>query len=128
MLSLDAKVLDRISKHQQRRRAEVTTLLLEIKPTDLILDVGCGDGSVTKHFAPHAGYTIGVDVSMRLLGEARSKFRSTNVSLVLGEATKLPFQLSCFDKIVALEVLEHLPNPKLCIKEVDRCIKKKTDS
>jgi len=117
-------IAERIGKHQQRRRAETTTFLLDPKPNDLILDVGCGNGFVAKYFLGPAWHVAGLDISTELLKNAKFRLGRENVSLVAADATKLPFRSLCFDRVVLLEVLEHLPNPRLCTKEVDRCAKK----
>jgi len=80
------------SLHGQRRRAEVTLMLLNLKFNDIVLDVGCGEGFATSFLANSARFVVG-----------------------------LPFKSSIFTKVTLLEVLEHLMKPELCIKEVERC-------
>jgi len=112
------------TRHSQRRRTETTALLLETKCTDLVLDIGCGDCSVTTYYASDASYVVGLDTSSELLKVALLNTKDTNVALILGEASKLPFRPSCFDKITVLELLEHLREPELCVGEANRCMKK----
>jgi len=44
-----------------------------IKPTDAVLDVGCGTGSLCLELAPHAKRVHGVDFSAEMVAIARGK-------------------------------------------------------
>lgn len=110
-------------KHQQKRRAEVTTLLLEPKRNDVVLDVGCHEGYIMSFFVGQAGFVVGLDMSSDAIKIAKSKLSASNLDFCRGDASNLPFRSSCFDKITVLEVLEHLPNLGMGVEEVDRCAK-----
>ena len=110
-------------KHQQKRRAEITTLLLEPKRNDVVLDVGCHEGYLTSFFVGQADFVVGLDISSNAIKIAKSKLSASNLDFCRGDASKLPFRSSCFDKIAVLEVLEHLPNPGMCAEEIGRCAK-----
>lgn len=112
-----------ISSHGERRRAEVTTLLLQPKQNERVLDVGCGDGYQISYIADLAGYIVGVDVSIGKLKEAKKRLR--NVDFIKASSEKLPFQLETFDKVLSLELLEHLRNPSQTINEIDLILKKR---
>jgi len=85
-----------------------------LKRTGIILDVGCGDGSLRKYLAPSVFY-IGLDIT--------KKWWDGTFDFVMADATKLPFKKSSFDNVVALELIEHLFNPKRFIEEVHRVLK-----
>ncbi|KAJ5747797.1 uncharacterized protein N7511_009493 [Penicillium nucicola] len=44
---------------------------IEFKPTDRVLDIGCGDGIFTSRFAPRVGYVLGVDSSPSMIESAK---------------------------------------------------------
>lgn len=114
------------SLHRQIRRAQTTALLLNPRPNDVILDVGCGDGFITSHFH-NASFVVGVDLSWSLLLLARRKVKHSHINFVCADAANLPFRDSCFDKVTMLELLEHVPREtqeRIC-HEVDRVLKKK---
>ncbi|MEM3714970.1 MAG: class I SAM-dependent methyltransferase [Nitrososphaeria archaeon] len=71
---------------------------------------------------------IGVDISrkmMRLALEiAKKKNLKSKVSYVVCDAENLPFRDTSFDLILCYDLLEHLPNPSLCIKEFGRTLLK----
>jgi len=110
-------------KHQHKRRAEVVALLLELKQNDVVLDIGCGEGYITSFLLGQAGFVVGLDVSSDHVKIAKSKLNASNVDFCRGDTSNLPFRPSCFDKITALEVLEHLPNLEMSVEEIDRCAK-----
>jgi len=111
-------------KHRQKRRAQATAFYLNPTPTDLILDIGCGQGFITSHLLK-ASLAVGLDASKNSLSIAKQKLRQSNVEFVCADATVLPIRTATFNKIAMLEILEHLPEEtrkKLC-QEVDRILK-----
>jgi SAM-dependent methyltransferase len=84
----------------ERQRIEATLALF---PPDVrtILNVGCGDGRVTRSITDRYKI-VGVDVSMRAAS-------LSEVPFVLGSIAALPFADRAFDLVVTTEVLEHLP-------------------
>ena len=47
-----------------------------------------------------------------------------NVNIIIGDAQNLPFKDNCFDRVLAIHVLEHLPNLPSAIEETNRVLKK----
>ncbi|KAJ6094857.1 S-adenosyl-L-methionine-dependent methyltransferase [Penicillium canescens] len=43
------------------------------KPTDHVLDIGCGDGIFTSRFAPQVGYVLGVHSSPSMIDAAKTR-------------------------------------------------------
>lgn len=111
-----------ISLHGERRRAEITTLLLQPRKKERILDVGCGDGYQMRYVAKYAGFTVGIDISQEKLKEAKKRVR--NVELIRASSEKLPFKPETFDKILCLELFEHLKNPCRTTNEINFILKK----
>ena len=90
-LTLDSKQEERV----------VQTLRLVPETARDLLDVGCGDGSITLRL-PRRGRVIGCDSSLTGL-------RMMEVTGVCGSLQDLPFADRSFDLVSAFEVLEHLP-------------------
>ncbi|MGC9003398.1 MAG: class I SAM-dependent methyltransferase [bacterium] len=100
------------------RRLIVRSALKGVK-IDKVLDVGCGTGGNLSLFN---GFVVGVDVSMKALSLARR--RKKDALLCLGQAENLPFKDNSFDLVLALDLLEHLPDDMKGLSEMHRVLKK----
>jgi SAM-dependent methyltransferase len=87
-----------------------------------VLDVGCGEGQVSRLAALGAGVTcvVGVDPTCAQLEVARA--RGGEVAYVRGDAARLPFPSSSFDAVVACLVFEHIDDAGRAIAEVGRVL------
>lgn len=62
---------------------------LAIAPSDILLDLCCGNGLVTKRIAAVAGRVYGVDFSLALIEVARRHFSAPNIAYVCRSVTDL---------------------------------------
>jgi 2-polyprenyl-3-methyl-5-hydroxy-6-metoxy-1,4-benzoquinol methylase len=86
-----------------------------------VLDVGCGDGSVSEPI-----WKMGHDVtSVELPKIAAIAFKRRVSSVVAGDAEQLAFAANSFDVVLASEVLEHLWNPHSFFDEAYRVLRAK---
>jgi len=89
---------------EKNHRLEVRTLIERFGPTS-VLDAGCGTGLTTALFASEAVNTTGIDLSRKMIVEARRKYDKKYGSLAFKQAdfTKLPKTMNNrFDLIVCL--------------------------
>ena len=104
------------------KRATLEALVLG--PGDRALDVGCGLGGDVLAMAEvvgPGGRAVGVDVSDRLLAEARSRVPpGTPVDLVLGDAAALPFPDGTFAGVRTERTLQHVADPAAVLAEMAR--------
>lgn len=86
-----------------------------------VLDLGCGDGKISKFLQDSMGVDIeGVDISP----EAVRKCKSLGIKAVVADAEdKLPFKDGIFDVVFWGDNIEHLFNPEDCGKEIKRVLK-----
>ena len=82
-----------------------TALVFErLKPDDLVLDVGCGDGNWLRLVvAPRAARTVGIDYGIARLEHARDAQRRAPVgglAYVWADARSLPFPDSTFSALI----------------------------
>lgn len=98
-----------------------------LKSKDLVLDLGSGDGQNSIKASKIARKVIGVEISEELLEIAKisaKNHKSNNIIFEKGNIeTKLNFKDRTFDKIIFLDVLEHLRNREQTIKELRRILK-----
>jgi ubiquinone/menaquinone biosynthesis C-methylase UbiE len=83
------------------------------------LEIGCGSG---YHFRfAGRGQDIGLDFSAEHLRHAQQQH--AGFPLVQGDAYKLPFKSSVFDRVVSIYNFEHLNRLPECLLEVRRVLK-----
>lgn len=85
-----------------------------------ILDAGCGEGFIDKLLIdrfPNSQIT-----GLEFTAEALAIANETNptVEYVRGDICDMPFEDRSFDLVMCTEVLEHLPNPNMALKELIR--------
>jgi ubiquinone/menaquinone biosynthesis C-methylase UbiE len=108
----------------QAERAEqlaerVRHFLSPFEGNEVALDAGCGTGSLTFALAPFVAEVVGVDTSTEYLEAGRATAPS-NVRLVEGDVTALPFGYAEFDLACCHRVLHHVRRPELAVSELAR--------
>lgn len=73
-----------------------------------ILDVGCGEGMLTRELAARASAVVGLDVDAASIDLARATTSAANVEYVCADLMHHPFELGSFDAVVSVAVLHHL--------------------
>ena len=99
-----------------------------LNPHDRVLDVGCGNGMHTLKAGEHCREIIGIDYSTESLNLAlrlAERSRVTNVRFQEAdlEGNPLPFPEASFDKVLFLDVIEHLNEREKVLKEIKRVLK-----
>jgi 2-polyprenyl-3-methyl-5-hydroxy-6-metoxy-1,4-benzoquinol methylase len=88
-----------------------------------ILDVGCGEGVLTERWAQRldTGRVVGLDLDdPKLAAEWATRARPNLEFQTLSEGAALPFSDDEFDLAAAIEVLEHVPDPRQTVAEMAR--------
>lgn len=85
-----------------------------------ILDLGCRDGTLTRHFIK-GNIVIGADIDPDSLSFAHREYGIEVHKVDLNSV--LPFEDKSFDTILLAETLEHLPYPSVTLKEIQRVLK-----
>ncbi|MFJ8074136.1 class I SAM-dependent methyltransferase [Streptomyces sp. NPDC096176] len=107
---------------RSRRQARLLAQALGATPGQLIVDVGCGDGTAARAAAPVlAGHDlVGVDWSQDALRRARPRMGH----VVRGELDcGLPLADGCADAVLFSEVIEHLVDPDHALDELRRVLR-----
>ncbi|MHA1265009.1 MAG: methyltransferase domain-containing protein [Candidatus Helarchaeota archaeon] len=102
--------------------------ILQIKPTDWILDVGCGTGTVAqliKGFLPRTAILKGIDTNPTLIQYANQKRwvqRRPNIQFELGNVYKIPYSNQLFNIVTSFGLFEYIKNIKRAFSEVIRVL------
>lgn len=99
---------------------------LRLEPARLrVLDVGCGGGLLSEAFAAMDCDVTGVDQSVPTLAAARAHAGRTGLSIryLEGSAETLPFDAGTFDVVCCCDVLEHVDDPDVVVREISRVLK-----
>lgn len=93
------------------------------KTPQVVLDIGCGDGSAAATARPLlSGHRlIGVDWSQDALKRARPRLTHTIRGELTG--TGLPFRSGSADAVLFSEVVEHLVDPDAALDEIHRVLR-----
>lgn len=86
-----------------------------LRPTDRILDLGCGWGRITIALARRGHNVAGVDLSENLISYAREHAAAAGLAIRfdVGSMLNIPYPGASFDKIVCLwGVFNHLLTPQ----------------
>ena len=105
----------------ERLRVEATLARVGVGAGSL-LDVGAGDGRLTRRLAEATPHTVALDFSRASLA------RAADLRLrVQGSVLALPFGGASFDMVLATEVLEHLSDAdrRLAVRELVRVTRKR---
>jgi SAM-dependent methyltransferase len=85
------------------------------------VDFGCGDGFLSNLLAKKGLDVFSVDLALSRL--KKTKAACTHDSFVITDIEKVGFKSNNFDYLVCSEVLEHIPNYPIVIREMFRVLK-----
>ena len=87
-------------------RLEAVRTLVDPRPGDRVLDLGCAAGAVSHFLSSLGCETVGVDAEPLAVDKARSLF--PGLQFQPANVARLPFPDAAFDKAVAADLVEHL--------------------
>lgn len=121
MTEWDASGYAKISGLQQAMASEVLALL-NLKGSERVLDVGCGNGKVTAEIASRLpeGSVLGVDSSADMIASAKHQFGPEvrpNLQFEVGDVRQLPFRHE-FDLVVSFNALHWVPEQERALRSI----------
>lgn len=107
------------------KKKQVIKKILDSIEHESVVDIGCGDGGLFSLIKKNAKYT-GIDISPTQLKAFKSSLKSTNSSPILieADASNLSLKDNSFDVAIVCDVLEHVIDPLVVMREIKRVVKK----
>jgi SAM-dependent methyltransferase len=88
-----------------QRRLEIAELSRHLRPNDLVLDIGCGNGWATAQLAALCRHVTGVDYSEEMIARARAEYGHVN-NAEWRKCDVLALNESCaFDAVITVRCL-----------------------
>jgi len=117
LLKLDNFIYQKISKysvilsdgvHPKHRLTKYHKFFTDnLKPTDIVLDVGCGNGYNSYQIAKKVKKVVGVDINSEYISLAKKKYNKENIEFLNQDILNFDKNM-VFDVIVLSNVLEHI--------------------
>ena len=88
----DGEKYKKASKHQKEWGEKILSTL-ELKGSESVLDLGCGDGALTKELSEivPAGRVLGIDASLGMIGEAK-KLQMGNLAFSVQDINGMDYE------------------------------------
>lgn len=101
---------------------------LRIRPRDVVVEIGCGVGRMTRALAARAANVQALDVSERMLALAREHNPGlANVDWILGDGRSLVgIPDASADACISIVVFQHIPDPEITlgyVREIGRVLR-----
>ncbi|WP_420146607.1 class I SAM-dependent methyltransferase [Spirosoma sp.] len=115
----------------EREREERTDLLLKalnLKPTDVVADIGAGTGFFTFLMAPEIprGKVLAVDIQSEMidyLNEGKAKRKITNVQPILGTESDPKLSASSIDMAILIDAYHEFSYPREMMSHIVSALK-----
>jgi len=90
-----------------------------------VLEAACGRGQLSAWLLENGAHTLSLDFSLSALRCARQYLcaNGARAAIVCGDIQKLPLRSAEVDIVVSCETLEHVPDPRACLRELRRVLR-----
>ena len=107
---------------------EKTLRVMDLKPGERVLDLGCGAGWATRILArlvadgaEGRGQVVGLDIADEMIRRARTASRDfANIMYLWGSAQQIPWEENFFDKVLSVESFYYYPDQHRVLHELFR--------
>lgn len=128
-LGYSSRVAEAVSNYESRVTKGLMLDLIRTERPRTVLDLGCGVGYLTFELLASAG-EVGMQVACVDVLPAHVRFvrlrqveeAASSVLPILGDAERLPFGNGSIDALMGSEVMEHVPDPAACAREILRIL------
>jgi SAM-dependent methyltransferase len=112
-----------LRSHRARTAANSAAYLLpHLRPTDRLLDVGAGPGTITADLAGRVADVVAVEIDEEVAALTRAGLaeRGVTADVRVGDVHALALADGEFDVVHAHQVLQHVADPVLALRELAR--------
>jgi len=109
-----------MGRYITRKELGLLHLFFQDRKIKSCLDIGCGSGRFSLPLYDLGVNVIGLEKKLIPLYELQHK--DAWIPIVLGDATCMPFQDSCLDCIIVIEVIDYFVNIEAFIQECHRIL------
>lgn len=93
--------------------------ILDLNKDEIVLDLGCGDGTLAKEIEKSGAKVVGIDLSENMVKKAKEN----GIEAYVMSATNLEFSDNYFDKVFSNAVLHWVKDLDKNAKEINRVLK-----
>lgn len=117
-MTMETKLQYEYNRIADRKRVDYIANVLKASLPEgaRILDVGCGNGVISRHLGKLGYNVLGIDVSDKTIATAKSLTTQPNVVFMKKSAEELVASGEKYDAVICSEVLEHLQDPGSLLK------------
>lgn len=101
----------------------IRNILKCLDKKDNVLEAGCGDGYLSGKIAERVNTLVSVDISYDRIKKAKKLINRPNVKFLKKDITNMNLRQK-YNKIICSEVLEHIQDYKLAIKNLSKHLEK----
>jgi trans-aconitate methyltransferase len=113
--------------HIQESWARELLTQIDLRPDDIVLDIGSGDGRTTAAIAANVpnGHVVGIDLSSEMIAHATAQHshpRTNNIRFVQADAAALPFE-SEFSVVFSNAALHWVQDQRAAVHGIARALR-----
>lgn len=97
---------DQLYGEEQSKKHHQVLTLVGGKRFDLLIDVGCGTGTMLRQIAGNCTRAVGTDISLGMLKNAARNAKSGNVDLLRADCSALPLRNAVSDCVLSISVMK----------------------
>ena len=125
----DPKKIDVLDAEERKiwQNPEEILGIIEIKPTFVVADIGCGSGFFTLVVSKKVAKVYAVDVQMEMLESLEDKIRSLkieNIKSLLAWENEIPLENNSVDLLLSMNTLHEFDDKERMVFEMKRVLKK----
>jgi ubiquinone/menaquinone biosynthesis C-methylase UbiE len=119
-----ANIYDLRYADEQTAKIEAAIKIQDVKEKASVLDVGCGTGLLFDYISNSSERIIGLDLSKKMLLQAKKIQQDKKVQLILADADNIPLKKGVFSHVFLVTITQNMPDPVITLREVKRVTKK----